>query len=382
VGRTPARYSALAGLVVLAAVAPAQPPAFVPLPALAGEIRELAGSDRIEAFALADGIALVAVGSGEPNRSVIRAARGTARPSLAVNARVVALAASPTGEAWAIVRESDRKGIERRAALVAVDLASGKLGRGIPLPISAQGLGLSGSTMLVASTDEIRTFHLPHLTSGPLYRVPGPNIGIAAAPWDATVWIVAQVERVGLVDVDEPQGREGLVLQATAPAPMPLRALGPGLGGELIALGTTGDAWKVEVERSIAEPPRIPNPVPLPVPHEAPPVPAPPPPTPEPTPTPTPLPPGSLAGTIAGEARGSVDYVLALGPDNVLREAGRVRPAPDGTYRFDGLEPGTYRIVAAGPGGRVIICKPPYLTVRLDGSQPVAVPALRAVRVP
>jgi hypothetical protein len=406
VGRSPARLAALAGVLLLAAAARAQPPAFVPVPSLPDPIRELAGADRVEAFALAPGIALVAVGSGEPNRSVIRAARGNERPQIAAGGRVVGLAVLPTGEAWAIVRESDRKGIDRRASLVAVDVAQGRVGRGVPLPVSAQGLAVVGRSLLVTSADEIRTFRLPDLTSGPLYRVPGPNVGVGETPWGETVWIVAQSEKVGFVHLDRPQGREGLLLEDATPAPVPLQALSPDGAGDLIALAVTGDAWKLEMR----EPPQIPVPVPLPVPHETPPVPPPPPttapaveaetaPPPEPTPAPTPVPtptpsptpapvtvavpqtPGSIAGTIVGDASGSIAEVRALGPDNVLKEAARTRP-DGGSYRFEGLAPGTYRIVAVGVGGRVVICDPPYLTVRLDGSQPVSAPELRAVRVP
>jgi len=203
---------------------------------------------------------------------------------------------------------------------------------------------------------------------------------------------------------------------------MPLRGLYPGPEGALLAVGETGDAWRVqlhepEIARAPEAPVPIPDPVPLPVPHETPPVvpPAPPPaqatvetapiptpvptPVPEPTPAPTPvpepepsaapeptpapaLPPGTIAGSVTGPALGQVAFVLALGPNNVLKEAARVAPAGDGSFRFDGLAPGTYRLTASGPGGRVVLCDPPYLTVRLDGTQPASAPEWRAVRVP
>ena len=417
-GRTPARFIAFASLFVLVASAPGSPPTFVPVPGLPPDVRQLAGEDAVETFAVAPGLALVAVGSKDARRSVIRASRGE---PIEAPGRVVALAAAPTGEAWAIVRESDRKGVDQRSSLLAVDVAAGKLGRGIPLPLTAQGLTLTESAILVVTADEIRTFRRPDLTSGPLYRVPGGNVGVGttSAPM---IWVVAQTERVGFVDVSQPQGRDGLLVEGTAPAPMPLKMLGRDAEGDLLAVGTTGDAWKLEIqppERASTEAPPIPYPVPLPVPHEGtappPPVeiesqaaPAPEPtpipapiPTPVPTPVPTPFPtpegaptptpapapapsgsPGSISGTIAGDARGEVRYVLALGPDNVIKEAARVAPTSEGAYRFEGLAPGAYRLVAAGAGGRVIICDPPYLTVRLDGSQPVAAPELRAVRVP
>ena len=402
-GRTSARFIALASFILLAAAAPGSPPTFVPMTGLPEGVRQLAGADDLEAFALAPGTALVAVGSKESRRSVIRSSGGR---TIEAPGRVVALAAGPDGEAWAIVRESDRKGVDQRASLLSIDVAGGKLGRGIPLPLSAQGLTVTESTILVATADEIRTFRRPDLTSGPLYRVPGGNVGVGTTSVPM-IWVVAQTERVGFVDVSQPQGRDGLLLEGTAPAPMPLKMLGRDAEGELIAVGATGDAWKLEVEPFDRK--TIPDPIPLPEPHEVTPdTPIPAPPAPEPTPGPTPIPtpiptpvptpaptpsppaptpaptgsPGSISGTIAGEARGEVRYVMALGPDNVVKEAARVAPTSEGAYRFEGLAPGAYRLVAAGAGGRVIICDPPYLTVRLDGSQPVAAPELRAVRVP
>ena len=153
-GRTPARLVALAGVLVLATGARGRPPTFTPIPSLPEEIRDLAGPDRVEAFALAPGRALVAVGSGEPKRSVIRVSRGSVRSEIAAGGLVTGLGALPTGEAWAIVRESDRKGIERRASLLVVDVAQGKLGRGVPLPLSAHGLAFAGNSLLVAAAGE------------------------------------------------------------------------------------------------------------------------------------------------------------------------------------------------------------------------------------
>ena len=407
------------------AFALADAPSFVAVEALPEEIVALAGQASPEAFAIAPGVALVAVPTPDAQRSTIRVRRGERVSELAVTGHVTALAASGAS-AFAIVRDSDRKGADRRATLVTLDLEAGKTGRAVPVPVTARGLALTprAEAILVASANEVRTFLLPGLTSGPLYRVPGPNVGIGPAPWSDKVWIVAQPEKVGLLDVSQPQVREGFALAEPSPAPMPLRGLYPGPEGALLAVGETGDAWRVqlhepEIARAPEAPVPIPDPVPLPVPHETPPVvpPAPPPaqatvetapiptpvptPVPEPTPAPTPtpvpepepsaapeptpapsLPPGTIAGSVTGPALGQVAFVLALGPNNVLKEAARVAPAGDGSFRFDGLAPGTYRLTASGPGGRVVLCDPPYLTVRLDGTQPASAPEWRAVRVP
>jgi hypothetical protein len=403
------------------------PPSFVAIPALPEEIQSLASGAVPDAFAIAPGVTVVAVPAADAQRSTIRTRRGDRVSEIAVPGRVVALAASEAG-VWAIVRESDKKGIDRRATLMALDLDQGKTGRGVPVPVSARGLALlRAGAIHVAAANEIRTFVLPGLTSGPLYRVPGGNVGIGPTGFSDHVYVVAQSERVGLLDVSMPQGRDGLALIDPVPAPLPLRSLLTTPEGTLLAVGESGDSWRVQVrapERAADAPPPIPYPVPLPVPHETAPVPPPPPPPPavteekmpaptpvpapvatpapaptaEPTPAPTPSPeptprpsptpapepaaPGTVRGVISGPALSSVAAVVALGPDNVLKEAARVTPAGDGSFRFEGLAPGAYRLVASGPGGRVVLCDPPFLTVRLKDSQPVTLPEWRATRAP
>jgi len=204
------------------AFALADAPSFVAVKALPDEIVALAGQASPEAFAIAPGVTLVAVPTPDAQRSTIRVRRGERVSELAVTGHVTALAASGAS-AFAIVRDSDRKGADRRATLVTLDLEAGKTGRAVPVPVTARGLALTprAEAILVASANEVRTFLLPGLTSGPLYRVPGPNVGIGPAPWSDKVWIVAQPEKVGLLDVSQPQVREGFALAEPSPAPMP-----------------------------------------------------------------------------------------------------------------------------------------------------------------
>jgi hypothetical protein len=414
VGRTPARYLSFFFATCVALSALGDPPSFVAVPALPEPVTSLAAGAVPDAFAIASGLTVVALPATDAARATIRARRGDRVSEIAVPGRVVALAASEAG-AWAILRESDKKGIDRRATLVTLDLDQGKTGRSVPVPVSARGLALPrAGVILVTALNEIRTFMVPDLTSGPLYRVPGDNVGIGATSFASHVYVVAQPERVGLLDVSKPQTREGLTLDETVPAPVPLRSLVATPEGALLAVGESGDSWRVQVrapEPLADAPPPIPYPVPLPVPHETAPAPAQPPPTPAPTPapappppppvvpqetipvptptptpepppTPEPAPPGTVRGRISGPALSSVAAVVALGPDNVLREAARVAPAADGSFRFEGLAPGAYRLVASGAAGRVVLCDPPFLTVRLQGSQPVTVPEWRAIRAP
>lgn len=87
-----------------------------------------------------------------------------------------------------------------------------------------------------------------------------------------------------------------------------------------------------------------------------------------------------LAGRITGPAAARVVAVVAYGPDNILREAARVRPEADGRWALGGLEPGRYRIRLDAGGGRVLVSEPAFLVVDLATS-PVRAPDLRALRV-
>jgi hypothetical protein len=55
--------------------------------------------------------------------------------------------------------------------------------------------------------------------------------------------------------------------------------------------------------------------------------------------------------------------VVLLGPNNLLREAARVVPEPDGSWRASGLAPGRYRIQLDGGGGRVLVSEPSFAVV-------------------
>ena len=57
---------------------------------------------------------------------------------------------------------------------------------------------------------------------------------------------------------------------------------------------------------------------------------------------------------------------MVFGPDSLLHEAGRARPAPDGRFRIEGLKPGTYRVLPRGRQGSVVPSEPPYRTIRLE----------------
>ena len=87
-----------------------------------------------------------------------------------------------------------------------------------------------------------------------------------------------------------------------------------------------------------------------------------------------------LSGRIAGPAAGEVVAVVLLGPDNILREAARLRPLPDGTWRAEGLSPGRYRVQLDGGGSRVLTTNPPFLIINLVEGQALEAPEFQVLR--
>jgi hypothetical protein len=257
---------------------------------------------------------------------------------------------------------------------------------------------------LIAAHDELRTFRLPELASGPLYRVPGDNVGVAPVGGSSHV-LVAQPGRVVRADLAGAQGRDGLELTAETVSPAPFRGMMASVGGlGPVALAADGPLWCIGGGAPAARPtpPIAPNdaaPVPAaavePAPsdgqkssppeasREAPHAPLQPQPAPViPEPRTIPGAAGTVVGQIDGPSRGDVAAIVVFGPDNVLREASRCVPDEQGRFSVDGLAPGAYRIVAAGKGGRVLICEPPFVTVRVGSDGAVEAQVLKVVRAP
>jgi hypothetical protein len=83
---------------------------------------------------------------------------------------------------------------------------------------------------------------------------------------------------------------------------------------------------------------------------------------------------------VIGPAAAEVAEIVFLGPDNILKEALRVTPDASGRYGAGPLAEGSYRIVAAGKGGRVLICSPPYISLRVGSNSAVEAPELTVLR--
>jgi hypothetical protein len=85
-------------------------------------------------------------------------------------------------------------------------------------------------------------------------------------------------------------------------------------------------------------------------------------------------------GRLEGPSRDAVVEVVLLGPDNLLREAMRVRPDAGGLWRASGLAPGRY-LVQLDPGGkRVLVSEPRAVVVEVDPSRSIEAQAFRVLR--
>ena len=379
----------------------AELPVLVPCDDPPAAVLALGAKSAIEAFGIAPeaAVSVAAMASpGDGTESVLRFNKaGNAQKEAKLGGRVLGLLVTPDGKsAYAVVRATNRKGAVRSVELVRVDLETGRVSAGPTIPSTARGLafGAGGSTLLVASRDEIRSLKLPGLMSGPLYRVLGDNVGIAPIRGSSFV-IVAQSLRVVLADLAGPQGRDGLVLSQEVPAPAPLRGMLASAGEKgPVALSEGGLAWCVQaaapplpspIQGRPAEPELAPvaaQPAPDPAASEAPAAVAP---AVEPPPavrvaTEIPAEPGTVSGVVAGPALVQLVAIVLLGPDNVLREAARIVPDDKGRFVSQELPPGAYRIVAAGKGGRVLICAPPFITIRVDSNGAVEAPVLKVLR--
>ena len=402
--------ASVACLVGLASRAVADPPLLVPCDELPARVAALAAGATVQAYAVdpTATAAITAIASpGDAQRSVLRFARGDESPrDVKLAGRAAGLAVMPDGKAaYVIVRTADRKGSVRAVDLVRLDLETARLSPGASLPATAVGLavGRGGSSLLVAAKDEIRTFQLPGLASGPLYRALGANVGIALVG-DSSVIYLAQPSRIVLADLAASQDRDGLALSQEAAAPAPLSGMLASAGESgPIALSKDGRAWCVRAGSLPSQPTAPPPPPPAePPPVEASPeeppsaevVPVAPPPAQEVASPPVVVPPaveapaatppsdesGTVFGVVTGPTVADVAAIVLLGPDNVLHEAARVIPDELGRFRASSLVPGAYRIVAAGKGGRVLICDPPFITIRVGSNGAVEAPVLKVLR--
>jgi hypothetical protein len=313
------------------------------------------------------------------------------------------------------------------AWLVSIDLESGKSDRTVTLPTSAADLDLwiGGGALLVASRDEVRTVLLPQVRTGPLFWIGGENLAVASLA-GGDFALVGQESQILLVNLADPQGREQLPVRERVATPSAVDRIAAARDGSgaLVRLrdGRTFmlrlDPLRLEALEGTSDvvlwTGRSPGSEPPPEPDE--------PPTPEPEPVtletmPAAVPHevelrpeaqpkaeveaqpgaeaepeveavetaasadlGELEGIVTGAAAAQVVAVVLLGPDNILREARRIVPRPDGSWDAAALEPGRYRVVLDGGGKHILITEPSFRTVEIEAGVHATAKAIEALR--
>jgi len=355
--------------------------------------------------------------SKEP-RSVLRlysADRAGPDAEMTLGGVVRALAwVDETSSVYAIVHRPARRGPgETHLAVIDPQEPRVREQRLLPPSASALDVWIRGASLLVAAEDEIRSLRLDGLRSGPLYRVPGPNLAVASLAGSHLV-LIGQTSELLLVDLGDPPGFEQMPVRERAAVPAPVRALAVSAdASEALAAFEDGSTWSLafgplRLERDLDSDAIVvgvgrgssPAPVPVAALPTPPPTPAPdavevaavqptPLPTPVPTPASTPAPEvatapivrtSALSGLVSGPARGDVAWVVVLGPSSLLREAARVPVDPSGVWHVEHLESGRYRVQLDGGPAGTITSDPPFAVVEV-GSEPVACAEIRALRL-
>ncbi|NIL99476.1 MAG: hypothetical protein GTN89_00585 [Acidobacteria bacterium] len=317
-----------------------------------------------------------------------------------------------------------------------------KINRIMRVPPSSSDLDRwpGGGALLLACRNEIRTFLPPDFRSGPLFSLPGDNFAVSSLG-NSTYVVVGQEEGLALLDLSVPSGRLSMTILAGLRTPARVTALADDAEGDEVLVrlvdgrlfrasfdppgvqpaGTADhiaglakaasgpilpfaqaarqaqpasepeepdvivteihDEPVIEPEPPPVEPapeperqPETPLDEPTPEPEQEPDAPAD-----EPRAEPGPATPTrQLEGRIVGRLE-LVEAVVLLGPDNILREAARIRPAADGSWAVDDLTPGRYRIQLDGGGDRVLVAEPRFLMVDVSET-PARAPQIRAVR--
>jgi hypothetical protein len=386
--------------------------------------------DRIASSDDGKSLAVSRTAADKKSRSLLFISTGDGNPPvyLEMPGTIVGLAfANNSDLLYAAIRKIPRS----KKALPEVHLASIRLSdlksrRLLRLPSSLQDIawGPKGDFLVLACQNEIRTLRSPDLRSGPLFPLPGDNITLSAL--SQTRWIVGQPGQFVMIDFEDTPEEKSLPIRAQVSVEgSPLDARWQSEHGRLTGLMMSGElvTW-APVERKIVAQPEVkpapvlapepdsvvetvvepepqPEPVPVPVPAPEPDpdpelepepqaVPEPvvePAPEPEPMPEPAPQtvattePEGQLTGRLEGPAAGNIEAVVFLGPDNLMREAARVRPDANGWWSVSDLAPGRYQIqLSAGSNARAV-AQPPFLIVQVPESGSTTADPMHVLRI-
>jgi hypothetical protein len=344
---------------------------------------------------------------------------GTDQPAeVRVNGVVRDLLFAPDGMSVFGLLHRPAKKREGETYLIGIGIDPAKSRRLLRTPPSARGLDYwpARNSLLIAARNEIRTFKLPDLRSGPLYRVLGENLAVASLGRGGRI-LVGQATGIVELDLNDPPGETEMPSRDRLNSPEPVVSLAVANDGtsalarladgtvhavafvplRIDVAGTAAvlaehargpsvesraepDTLAREPEAAIPEPATTaPEPAAT-EPESAPTQPAPTAPAPE-----TAAEAGAAAeghqvwGRIVGDAADRVAAVLLLGPDNILREAQRVQPGSDGWWWADGLQPGRYRVQLDGGGETVLLTQPPFILLDIQAGKPVRAAEIRVV---
>ncbi len=260
--------------------------------------------------------------------------------------------------------------------LLRIDLSDLKIEKRLRLPPTARGIEpwSAGPSLLIPARNEIRTISLPLLRSGPLFRVPGENLCVAVAGGSRV--LIGQETALLVVDLSDPQGREGMPVRRRVATRAPVVSIDVDDGG-LRAVARLADGSQLSLSLDKIEPAEEKT-VP-PVAAEAPP---PPPVAPPVAAAPEPARAAEeetvevqvevqsqvqvqVQGTIHDAPDDLPISVVFLGPDNLLREAARIRADSAGRWQASGLAAGRYRVQLDAGGARALITDPPFRTLEI-----------------
>jgi hypothetical protein len=152
-------------------------------------------------------------------------------------------------ELYALLHRPERRG-PGQAFLARIDTQALRVLREVGLPPSARDLSIweSGGYLLVACQDEVRTFSIAELASGRLFLLPGENRTLAWLPGGDQL-LVGQPDRLLLVDLSDPQAREGLAPREGLDTAVAFdRVAAAPDGTRAVAHAEDGTAWRIDLD--------------------------------------------------------------------------------------------------------------------------------------
>ena len=354
----------------------------------------------------------------KPRRSIVKLYASYREEPLTIEISTVvrSLVFSPDGLEVYVASYRPAKRRLGESHLSSIDVVEGKSRSIMPIPPTTSSMDYwpARESLLIATTDEVRTIRVAGMRSGPLYRIPGRNRAVTALAGSTAV-LLGQKTEILLVDLDDPPGEESMPVRERVGVPAPVASLAafPDGTGALAHL-SDGSIYRVSFDPLAIEPSgsaialvalgkqtggttvaMAPLPAPAPEPtvaeekvveEETRQTTPPPPPAPPvesetssaPSWSPTDAP--QLWGRLTGEAVEEVREIILLGPNSIVREARRVRPEDGGLWRADGLEPGRYQVQLSAGGSKILVNEPRIAVVEVTETGSTEATSFRVLR--